>query len=948
MALGDGIRRNIASIDPSERALLVSAMCELNHRFFGGSRTDFPPGGVSLWFKQDEIHQATHVHHGPEFLPWHRDIVNRYEAMLRSVNPQLSLHYWDWTQDPRNIPNANLGGGNVGPINLFSDTLMGYGGVAHAPLGKPWVDHGFYVPGTPTDRDVTGNPADPPATVQRHVDGTPATAQGDTDIVNADDYAAMRQLLEAVHDSMHGFVAMGGQHIAFRDPFVFLLHSNVDRLFAKWQTDPAHPGRLDPVLVYGTESNLDVLVGNHLQNVNHDVEPWSTGHSFDQFGVEHFTRPWYAPENLGEPHNYKHPSVVFPPCYDTNGSAVPIVQVMNVGTPAVINFNDVPTGETATRAAVFRIFGCGDVTVRVKPGAGPVVPFSVLFPASGSVTIHHGASLYAEARIWLAYTAGAANVAVPDGSVTFECPENGKEFTFVIKANAINRPRVAVMMALDQSGSMDDPAGTTGLKRVEVLRDAARELVEVMPKDNGVGLIRFDHDAYAVNDASFPGFPITRILTDSDIDGDRLNAIASVNAHATNINGNTSVGDGVDRARQTLAPIPASDYDHKAIVVFTDGLENEPLSIADVTGSIDNRTFAIGLGNEQQVNTAALKALTHSTGGYLLVSGLMTPATDDYFRVRKYFLQILAGVTNNSIVLDPSGYIAPGIKVRIPFWLTEADIQCTPILLLDEDVLDLQIEAPNGTLITPVMAPGLGITFSRGQRSKHYRYTLPVAIGAGQGAGLWYAVLGVNDIEFKRTAARLREKKDARLQPFATHGARYSLLINTYSNLRMTTALEQSGFEPGATLTFGAALTEYGMPLEKRGQVTVQLTKPGGAINHVALSEIDPGVFQGSSVAHASGLYVARIMAKGVTLRGVAFTREEMQSGAVWHGGNRPYEPPTLDSKEDVCRLLNCLLSDKTLTDRFEERLKNEGVTLDAIRNCVRLFCRDRPRRPKG
>src|SRR5215213_7790870 len=157
MALGDGIRRNIASIDPAERALLRNALIAINHRFFPGSRTDAIPGGVSWWFKQDEIHQATHVHGGPEFVPWHREIVNRMEASLREINPQLSLHYWDWTQDPRAVPNANLGGGSTGTLNLFTTDFMGYGGPVPAPIGPPWLGAGYYVPGTALDRDVTGN-----------------------------------------------------------------------------------------------------------------------------------------------------------------------------------------------------------------------------------------------------------------------------------------------------------------------------------------------------------------------------------------------------------------------------------------------------------------------------------------------------------------------------------------------------------------------------------------------------------------------------------------------------------------------------------------------------------------------------------------------------------------------------------------------------------------------
>ena len=88
MALGDGIRRNIAHVDPTERAMLRDAILALHHRYYPGSPSDVPPGGVSWWFKQDEIHQATHVHGGPEFLPWHREITNRFEALIRQINPR--------------------------------------------------------------------------------------------------------------------------------------------------------------------------------------------------------------------------------------------------------------------------------------------------------------------------------------------------------------------------------------------------------------------------------------------------------------------------------------------------------------------------------------------------------------------------------------------------------------------------------------------------------------------------------------------------------------------------------------------------------------------------------------------------------------------------------------------------------------------------------------------
>lgn len=327
MALGDGIRRNIASVEPAERALLRDAFVELNRRLFPGTRTDQPAGGVSWWFKQDEIHQATHVHRGPEFLPWHRVIVNRLEELLQQINPLLSLHYWDWTQDPRAIPNANLGDGRRGTLNLFTPDFMGYGGSSLRPIGEPWLSAGYYVPGASPHRDQSNNPADPPNEVVRSVGGLPATLAADNAVIGAADYRDMRILLERTHNSMHTFVNMGGQHTSFRDPFVFLLHSNVERLFARWQVDPGHPERQDPNTVYGSENGDPAFNGN--------IIPWS--------GIPPITRPWAPPENEGVPQSYRHPLVVAPPAYDTNQyihveRSRPLNAPHAAGTPSAIVF----------------------------------------------------------------------------------------------------------------------------------------------------------------------------------------------------------------------------------------------------------------------------------------------------------------------------------------------------------------------------------------------------------------------------------------------------------------------------------------------------------------------------------------------------------------------------------------------------------------------------------
>lgn len=891
MALGDGIRRSILDVDETERTLLKNAIVELHNRFFAGTRTDTPPGGVSHWFKMDEIHQATHVHGGPEFLPWHREMVNRFEIMLRQVDERLSLHYWDWTRDA---------------TPLFTDDFMGG---ASGDAGDPWLSAGFYVPGAdPWRADAFdpdhNNPVDPPRTLTRDYSGGTFPASTDTDIVDADDYQEMRGLLEDAHNDAHSSLiggTIGDPHISFRDPFVFLLHSNVDRLFARWQTDPAHTERLDPNLVYGSES----------ADMNVNVEPWSSGH-----GEFHDIRPWSAPEEMGEPHNYKHLSIVTPPCYDTNFTNVVRGVVQNDGDPPIIQFNDVPETESAARAAVIRIYGCGDATLRVTTPVN--APFSILEPDTGVLPMPHESVPYRDARIWFLFTAGAVGP-VADQNVTIEIDESGESFEFILRANIIEKPTVAVCLALDQSGSMNDPAGTSGLLRIDLLKDAASKFVEIIDPGHGIGVIRFDHNAYAPNDATWPGLDVTRIDSDDINDPGRTDARGAVTDHVTNVNGFTSVGDGLVQGRNVLNAVPDADYDFKALIILTDGLENREQWLADVGGSIDNRTFAIGLGNETQVNTFALQTIANGTGGYLLLTGLLDSSIDDFFRLSKFFLQIMAGVTNNNIILDPNGFISPGTTIRIPFYISDSDIDVTAILMTDFNVVDLMVETPVGDVIHPGNAAGLGITYNVGLRTRTYKYTLPVAFPAGNHDGKWHVVLRVNEKDWQRFDRPATTAVPVGGTGPGAAGARYSVEVHTFSNLKMKARVDQSSFEPGATVTLRASLTEYGIPVEGRAVVNVQVTRPDGSVVVYALTEEPEGNFERSFVANMVGIYSCRFMATGTTMRGKPFTREETLTAAVWNGGDDPRDPtgdeneggrpgntgPGRDPKSDVecCRM---------------------------------------------
>jgi hypothetical protein len=359
VALGDGIRRNVAKISPEERNRLREAFRRIDALRF--------PDGVSYWDKQDQIHQATHVHGGPAFLPWHRELCNRLEAMLREVDPQLSLHYWDWTTDPRSTPD-----GNGGQMNLFTGNFMGS---AEGRAGPPFasLDNGGVFAGS---REDTGNPADPPASIDRELaDGSPAASLGsefhrDADLLGrgndrpeAEQFAEFREALERMHGFIHGYIGgdIGFGHTAFEDPFVFLLHSNVDRLWAMWQKDPRFPWRLDPNRVYGAEASSIQITEN--------MEPWAGGSGI---------RPWAPPEDEQEVKNSKHPTVVSPPRYDTmpipvrkgdSGSAAGSVQDIAVARIADRRIlTAVRTGEGTLKLISWNVSDSGSVSRRGDSG----------------------------------------------------------------------------------------------------------------------------------------------------------------------------------------------------------------------------------------------------------------------------------------------------------------------------------------------------------------------------------------------------------------------------------------------------------------------------------------------------------------------------------------------------------------------------------------------------
>ncbi len=105
-------------------------------------------------------------------------------------------------------------------------------------------------------------------------DGTP-NLPSDASIVGNVTYPKFASAVTNAHDFVaHSYI--GGTieqaHYSFHDPFVFLLHSNLDRLWARWQTEPGHSARMNPVTAYAglSPSEITTLSTDH-------VEPWAGG-----------------------------------------------------------------------------------------------------------------------------------------------------------------------------------------------------------------------------------------------------------------------------------------------------------------------------------------------------------------------------------------------------------------------------------------------------------------------------------------------------------------------------------------------------------------------------------------------------------------------------------------------------------------------------------------------
>ncbi len=164
----------------------------------------------------------------------------------------------------------------------------------------------------------------------------------------------------------------------------------------------------------------------------------------------------------------------------------------------------------------------------------------------------------ATARLWIIFRATVQG-AIPVQTVTVREPVSGQTWAVTITANAIARKTTATAMVLDRSGSMSEDRGD-GQSKITSLRQAANIFVDVMLEGDGVGVVRYNQDAQALQNVLALG----------------AGGLSDLNRNATKdiINGNGLDPSGrvtlVTASSRGVASWTRPEADIKALTVLTD------------------------------------------------------------------------------------------------------------------------------------------------------------------------------------------------------------------------------------------------------------------------------------------------------------------------------------------------------------------------------------------
>jgi tyrosinase len=233
------IRKNANTLTAGERDRFVSAFAQLNNQ------------GLGRFADFRNMHTAVsspQAHGAPGFLPWHRAYLLDLERELQAIDPSVALPYWRFDQAAPQIFTLDFLGASdaLGTVQFSATNPLqfwktdGVQGINR----RPFFSTGSAPPGLRTEAQT---------------------------LALGTQYAAFRTLEGNPHGTAH--TSFGGSissiPTAAKDPLFFLLHCNVDRLWAKWQRQN---GRFNPALAASFDNSGGNPIGHNLPDT---MWPWN-------------------------------------------------------------------------------------------------------------------------------------------------------------------------------------------------------------------------------------------------------------------------------------------------------------------------------------------------------------------------------------------------------------------------------------------------------------------------------------------------------------------------------------------------------------------------------------------------------------------------------------------------------------------------------------------------
>jgi tyrosinase len=204
------VRKNAQTLSPAERDRFVAAFGTLN----GGGAGRFTD------FRDMHVSAATAEAHGNVgFLPWHRAYLLDLERELQAIDASVTLPYWRFDQPAANVFTRQFMGVSnaVGRVEFSAGHPFGTWRTDGA-LGisrTPFFPTDSAPPGLRTELQTIALGGAAPNARYSNFDAMEGNPHG------------------SAHVGFGGFISSIPS--AARDPLFFLLHANVDRLWAKWQ-----------------------------------------------------------------------------------------------------------------------------------------------------------------------------------------------------------------------------------------------------------------------------------------------------------------------------------------------------------------------------------------------------------------------------------------------------------------------------------------------------------------------------------------------------------------------------------------------------------------------------------------------------------------------------------------------------------------------------------------